>query len=93
MSKVTSKLQLTLPKALAARYGIEPGDEVTWLPAGDSLRLVPAAAAAPVDRARRLKLFDEATARQKKRDRQRGPAQAQSRGWKREDLYTRGRAR
>jgi AbrB family looped-hinge helix DNA binding protein len=30
MSKVTSKLQVTIPKALAVKYGIRPGDEVRW---------------------------------------------------------------
>lgn len=30
MSRVTSKLQVTIPKALAGRYGIRPGDEVHW---------------------------------------------------------------
>jgi len=36
MSKVTSKLQVTIPKALALKYGIRPGDEVRWeeLPRG-----------------------------------------------------------
>ncbi|PZP64635.1 MAG: AbrB family transcriptional regulator, partial [Azospira oryzae] len=28
MAKVTSKLQVTLPKALAQRYRIRPGDEI-----------------------------------------------------------------
>jgi bifunctional DNA-binding transcriptional regulator/antitoxin component of YhaV-PrlF toxin-antitoxin module len=30
MSKVTSKLQITIPRALADRYGIRPGDRVRW---------------------------------------------------------------
>jgi AbrB family looped-hinge helix DNA binding protein len=30
MSKVTSKLQVTIPKAVAGKYGIRPGDEVVW---------------------------------------------------------------
>jgi|SRR5688572_6251067 len=36
MSKVTSKLQVTIPKAIAVKYGIRPGDEVVWeeLPRG-----------------------------------------------------------
>jgi bifunctional DNA-binding transcriptional regulator/antitoxin component of YhaV-PrlF toxin-antitoxin module len=94
MSKVTSKLQLTLPKALAEQYGIEPGDEVTWLPAGESLRLLPPRVAVPAaDPARRLKLFDAATERQSRREKQRGPAKGAARGWTREDLYGRGRAR
>jgi AbrB family looped-hinge helix DNA binding protein len=28
MGKVTSKLQVTVPKAIAQRYGIRPGDEI-----------------------------------------------------------------
>ena len=38
MSKVTSKLQLTVPKAIADKYGIRPGDELDWVAAGDSIR-------------------------------------------------------
>ena len=30
MSKVTSKLQVTIPKAIAVKYGIRPGDQVVW---------------------------------------------------------------
>jgi AbrB family looped-hinge helix DNA binding protein len=36
MPKVTSKLQLTVPKAIADQYGIRPGDELQWIPAGES---------------------------------------------------------
>ncbi|MDZ7769075.1 MAG: AbrB/MazE/SpoVT family DNA-binding domain-containing protein [Woeseiaceae bacterium] len=42
MAKVTSKLQITIPKRLAEQYGLAPGDEIEFLPAGDSVRLVPA---------------------------------------------------
>ena len=94
MSKVTSKLQLTLPKALAAQYRIAPGDEVTWIPAGESLRLVPARAAIPKrELATRLKLFDAATVRQKKRNRLRAGVAGGERGWTREELYRRGNSR
>ena len=31
---MTSKLQVTIPKAIAQRYGIEPGGVIDWLPAG-----------------------------------------------------------
>ena len=41
MAKVTSKLQVTVPKALAERYDLEPGDEITWEAAGDVIRVVP----------------------------------------------------
>ncbi len=101
MSKVTSKLQVTIPKLVAATYGIRPGDEVTFLPAGDSIRLVPRTVSheAP-GTTERLEIFDRATKRQAQRQRQRhrrapiarGGRQA-GRGWTRVELYERGRAR
>jgi bifunctional DNA-binding transcriptional regulator/antitoxin component of YhaV-PrlF toxin-antitoxin module len=39
MPKVTSKLQLTVHKAIADQYGIKPGDELEWIPAGESIRV------------------------------------------------------
>jgi bifunctional DNA-binding transcriptional regulator/antitoxin component of YhaV-PrlF toxin-antitoxin module len=36
---VTFKLQLTVPKAIADQYGICPGDELEWIPAGESIRV------------------------------------------------------
>lgn len=91
MSKVTSKLQVTVPKEIADRYGIRPGSEIDWIPAGDTLRILPAAAAHDsVDPAERLRLFDAATARQRKRQTGRRAPLAKDRGWKREDLYGRG---
>ncbi len=41
MAKVTSKLQVTVPKAIADRYGIRPGDEIEWVAAGDTIRVLP----------------------------------------------------
>jgi AbrB family looped-hinge helix DNA binding protein len=94
MSKVTSKLQVTIPKALANQYGIEPGDEIDWLPAGDTVRLVLAGRDIPeVDLKERLRRFDEATARLKARaGRVRKQTGSEERGWTREELYDRGRA-
>ena len=40
MSKVTSKLQVTLPKAIADRYGVGPGSDVVFEPAGESIRVL-----------------------------------------------------
>ena len=34
MAKVTSKRQLTVPKFIADQYGIKPGDQLDWVPAG-----------------------------------------------------------
>ena len=95
MAKVTSKLQVTVPKAIATRYGIRPGDEIEWVPAGEAIRVVPAGRQArAADPQWRLKLFDGATERQRlrqsggRRRRARG-----GRGWTREDLYDRARPR
>ena len=103
MSKVTTKLQLTVPKAIADLYGIRPGDELEWVPAGETLRVV------PVRRTRRsgqelpvkerLALFDQATERQRQREAaldKQPVSSSQSdadRGWTREDLYIRGVSR
>lgn len=94
MAKVTSKLQVTVPRAIARRYGIAPGTEIEWLPAGEAIRVVPPSARQGVpDRARRLELFDRATERQRERQvgRQAPPA-ATDRGWRRDDVYARGRS-
>jgi bifunctional DNA-binding transcriptional regulator/antitoxin component of YhaV-PrlF toxin-antitoxin module len=94
MAKVTSKLQVTLPKALAERHAIRPGDEITWESAGDVIRVVPASFVTVPDSKARLRLFDQATDRQRRRDRSRRKARkGESRGWTREELYARGRAR
>lgn len=94
-SKVTSKLQVTIPKALAERFGIRPGDEIEWEPAGSFIRVVPAGATRLrlEDVEERLRLFDEATERQRTREGSNPPAGGLGdRGWTREDLYTRGSA-
>ena len=97
MSRITSKLQVTVPKAIADRYGLRPGDEIEWTPAGDAIRIVPPTRGktrAKDTRARRLAPFDQATERQRERERER-PRRGRvgDRGWRREDLYERGRAR
>jgi antitoxin component of MazEF toxin-antitoxin module len=90
--KVTSKLQVTVPKALADRYHIEPGDEIGWEAAGDAIRVVPSRRRR-MDPAARLKLFDQATARQREREAAGPVTRVAERGWTREDLYDRGRPR
>lgn len=94
MAKVTSKLQVTIPKAIATEYGIEPGDEIDFQPAGPQIRVVLGSAVARgrLSLAERLRLFDEATERQRQREkRMKLPAEPPAdRGWTREELYTRG---
>jgi bifunctional DNA-binding transcriptional regulator/antitoxin component of YhaV-PrlF toxin-antitoxin module len=94
MAKVTSKLQVTLPKALADSYGIKPGHHITWQAAGPVIRVIPGAAGArPLTPAERLRHFDEATARIARRKPSARRERAAGRGWRRADLYERGRSR
>jgi AbrB family looped-hinge helix DNA binding protein len=93
MAKVTSKLQLTLPKAVAEDHGIRPGDELDVLSAGQGIRLVPARVRRTVDAALRLSLFDQATRRQHRRQEGVAARGTTDRGWTREELYERDRAR
>ena len=92
MSKVTSKLQVTVPKAIAEQNGIRPGDEIQWAPAGDSIRVAVGRSRPVRTVEERLKLFDQATERQRQREagRARRPTPGGARGWKREELYDRG---
>ncbi len=97
MPKVTSKLQLTVPKKIADQYGIRPGDELEWIPAGDGIRVELARRKAKM-RARfseeeRLSLFDAATKRREEKEeallngKPRPKPQESGRGWTREELY------
>jgi AbrB family looped-hinge helix DNA binding protein len=88
MAKVTSKLQVTIPKAIAERHRIRPGDRVEFVSAGDVVRIEPVGQRRTLSVKERLELFDEATRRLRRR-RWNGPEPA-DRGWKREDLYDRG---
>ena len=95
MAKITSKLQVTLPKKLAEQYQLRPGDEIRFEAAGDVIRVVPpagGASATMLDVNERLELFDAATTRQhNSQARANSRGQARRRGWTREDLYQRGR--
>ncbi len=95
MSKVTSKLQVTVPKAVAEKFGIRPGTEIHWVPTGESLRIeTQHRKAETASTEERLRLFDAATDRQRKRNRRfRRAKPGEDRGWTREELYVRGRAR
>lgn len=97
MSKVTSKLQVTIPKTIADQYGIKPGDEIEFQPAGETIRIVTQKGrrADRLSVEERLRLFDEATARQRQREKDmKLPAEPPAeRDWKREDLYERGKSR
>ena len=95
MAKVTSKLQVTLPKRLAEAHGIAPGDRIEFRSSGDDIRIITEAGnrSSELSREERLRLFDESTRRIQARAK-RLPESLESggRGWKREDLYRRGSA-
>jgi bifunctional DNA-binding transcriptional regulator/antitoxin component of YhaV-PrlF toxin-antitoxin module len=98
MAKVTSKLQVTLPKALATQYRIRAGDEILWVASGDAIRVVPARDVSQKDAvAERLELFDAATERHRRRYKKQKPKRVRhpaiERGWTRAELYDRGRSR
>jgi AbrB family looped-hinge helix DNA binding protein len=117
VAKVTSKLQLTVPKAIADRYNIRPGDNLEWVPAGDTIRVTPQNLLGASQHIRsveeRLMLFRQMLERQRRRERnsevaptfrsagaglkagstRRSKPHEIERGWRREDLYTRGRTR
>ena len=94
MAKVTGKFQITLPKALVDQCGIRVGDELELRPIGRSIQIdLRAPSDAPGVSRDRLAHFDRATARQRTRERARSLVRTSSRGWTREDLYRRGRAR
>jgi AbrB family looped-hinge helix DNA binding protein len=91
VSRVTSKLQITIPKAVADAQGIAPGSDVFFESAGEVVRLRTTAGDAPAAQrpvAERLALFDAATRRQARRARRsRAEAAGTGRGWTRDELY------
>jgi len=94
---VTSKLQLTVPKKIADQFGIRPGDELEWVPAGDSIRVElmrrKAKSGMRLSPEERLALFDAGTKRLRKREqallggKTRPKPETSGRGWTREELY------
>ena len=98
MPKVTSKLQLTVPKKIADQYGIRPGDELEWIPAGDSIRvelLRKTRSGNKLTAQERVALFDENVkwidklqAEALKEAKKKGThTTRETRGWTREELY------
>ena len=93
MAKVTSKFQVTLPKAIAEEYGIHPGDQIDWVAAGDVIRVIPSGKqTVSEDLNSRIRLFDQATKRIVRRSKGSRIQPSKRRGWSREELYTRGRS-
>jgi AbrB family looped-hinge helix DNA binding protein len=92
MPKVTSKYQVTVPRAIADQFNIRPGDTIEWVPAGEAIRVQRTGKLPALDTVKdRLRWFDKATERHRARRRFQGST-PRERGWTREDLYRRGRA-
>jgi len=87
MVKVTSKFQVTVPNAIAEQYRIRPGHQIDWVAAGDVIRVIPSRKrVAPEDKDSKLRWFDRATERHRRRPSTRGAGRLRYRGWTREDL-------
>ena len=96
---MTSKLQLTVPKAIADQYGIRPGDELEWIPAGESIRVElvrrKAKSGLQLTTKEKLALFDanmrrvdELQAEELEEAKAKGTRiTRENRGWTREELY------
>ncbi len=93
MSKITSKFQVTLPKRLAEEYGLEPGDHIEFVAAGDIIHVLPPTHVATTELSveERLRAFDAATARQRQREQAMALPEAspEARDWTRDSLYDR----
>ena len=98
MPKVTSKLQLTVPKRIADQYGIRPGDELEWIPEGQSIRvelLRKKKSGHELTTKEKLAVFDantkwldELQANQLEEAKRKGTrVTRETRGWTREELY------
>ncbi len=68
MAKVSSKLQVTIPKAVADRTGIRPEDEIAWVAEDHSIRVHRMDDRRLLSAEERLAIFDDATARQARRN-------------------------
>ena len=88
MSKVTSKLQVTIPKAVAGKYRIGPGDEVRWegQPLG-ALMVREGTAVYGLTAKDRLEAFREFARSAAADARTKRWTPPKERGWTREDLY------
>ena len=77
-----------MPKKIADSYAIRLGDEIDWVAAGDVIRVIPPGArVVALDRESSLRLFDQATERQRTRPVTPNQGQPPDRGWNRGDLY------
>jgi bifunctional DNA-binding transcriptional regulator/antitoxin component of YhaV-PrlF toxin-antitoxin module len=88
MSKVTSKLQVTIPRLVADHYGIRPGDEVRWeVREGGPLMAPEKNIRDRLTAEERSRQFLEAVERVALQQQRAGVSGEGDRGWTRDDLY------
>jgi len=91
VSRVTSKLQVTLPKAIADLHNIRPGSEIQFESGIDCIRIVVGKSRIELPLEEKLRLLKEARKRQQLRNKDfRLPTKTVRCGWRRDDLYERG---
>ncbi len=94
VSRVTSKLQVTLPKAIADAHNIRSGSEIQFESGIDCVRIVVGKSGSELSLEEKLRLLKEARIRQQLRNKKfRHPTKPVRRGWRRDDLYERGTTR
>jgi hypothetical protein len=96
MSRVDADLKTTIPQSIAERYQIRPGAQLEWVPSGDIIHVLPVQGSpAELTPEERLRLFDDATERQRVRQDSlpSSTTTLTNRGWDREEIYSRGESR
>ena len=89
MSRITSKLQVTIPKHLAELFGLGPGDEIQWVPDAGTLRILLPGSRSSLTVEERLSLFNLASGRIRRGAIPVPGTELRDRGWTREELHER----
>jgi len=88
VSKVTSKNQVSIPKAIADRHGIKPGTELEFVSIGNAIRVTKKAGSRRhMSLEERAKIFDQILKRIEARKGRGEVKRSKERGWSREELY------
>lgn len=89
MSRITSKLQVTIPKHLADLFGLRPGDEIQWIPDAGTLRVLLPGSRSSLTVEERLSRFNLASGRIRHGAAAAPGNELRDRGWSREELHER----
>ncbi len=78
-SRITRQGQTTIPKDLREKYGLEEGDEVTYIDLGSQIILLPKPKN-PIEALKKIKINTEKTTEEIKREALEAATQAATRG-------------